>query len=326
MEEFYRLNSSVISSYTNGVVASEAIASTSSGGVHGAQMMNNEMIQLEAETTTGLNMSEIIKTQIVNHPLYCKLVSAYIECQKVGAPPQVACLLEEIGRENHPPGSCIELGADPQLDNFMSYCEVLHQYKNELTKPFNEATMFLTNIELELSNLCKGSFTATSDSRPATNDEVAETLEDEPSSYREVEMPGNHEPFGTRQTNQDLKEMLLKKYSGYLSSLKKDFLKKRKKEKLPKDARMALFDWWNTHYKWPYPTEEEKSKLSGITGLDQKQINNWFINQRKRHWNPPEEMRFALMDSVGTGTGVGVGEYIKGSNFYDNGETGGRVV
>ena len=83
MEEFYRLNSSVISSYTNGVVASEAIASTSCGGVHGAQMMNNEMIQLEAETTTGLNMSEIIKTQIVNHPLYCKLVSAYIECQKV---------------------------------------------------------------------------------------------------------------------------------------------------------------------------------------------------------------------------------------------------
>ena len=85
-------------------------------------------------------------------------------------------------------------------------------------------------------------------------DEVAETPEDEPGSYREVEMPGNHEPFGTRQTNQDLKEMLLKKYSGYLSSLKKDFLKKRKKEKLPKDARMALFDWWNTHYKWPYPT------------------------------------------------------------------------
>lgn len=66
--------------------------------------------------------------------------------------------------------------------------------------------------------------------------------------------------------------------------------------------------------------EEEKSKLSITTGLDQKQINNWFINQRKRHWKPPEDMRFVLMD------GVGAGECMKGSNFYDNGETGSHVI
>ncbi|KAG7030118.1 Homeobox protein knotted-1-like 1, partial [Cucurbita argyrosperma subsp. argyrosperma] len=269
MDEFYRLNNPVMSSYSNGVLGGEAIASTSCGDIHEALMVDDELLHLEAEPTTGLNMSDMIKTQIINHPLYPKLVSAYIECQKVGAPPQVASLLEEIGRENHPSRSCIELGADPQLDNFM----------NELSKPFDEAAMFLTNIELELSNLCKGSFTATSESRSAIN---------------------------------DLKEMLLKKYSGYLSSLKKEFLKKRKKEKLPKDARMALLEWWSTHYKWPYPTEEEKSKLSVITGLDQKQINNWFINQRKRHWKPPEDMRFMLMD--GAGVGDGDGECIKGLN------------
>ncbi|KAF3453190.1 hypothetical protein FNV43_RR03628 [Rhamnella rubrinervis] len=97
----------------------------------------------------------------------------------------------------------------------------------------------------------------------------------------------------------ELKEMLLRKYSGYLATLRKDFLKKRKKGKLPKDARSALLDWWNTHLTWPYPTEEEKVKLSEITGLDQKQINNWFINQRKRHWKPSEEMRFALMEGTG---------------------------
>ncbi|KAK3031242.1 hypothetical protein RJ639_036897 [Escallonia herrerae] len=39
-------------------------------------------------------------------------------------------------------------------------------------------------------------------------------------------------------------------------------------------------------------------KLSEVTGLDQKQINNWFINQRKRYWRPSEEMRFALMEGV----------------------------
>ena len=48
--------------------------------------------------------------------------------------------------------------------------------------------------------------------------------------------------------------------------------------------------------------EEEKNKLSEVTGLDQKQINNWFINQRKRHWKPSEDMRFALMQGVSAGT------------------------
>jgi hypothetical protein len=54
--------------------------------------------------------------------------------------------------------------------------------------------------------------------------------------------------------DQEVKEMLLRKYSGYLSSLMKEFLKKRKKGKLPKEAKITLMDWWSTHYRWPYPT------------------------------------------------------------------------
>ena len=30
----------------------------------------------------------------------------------------------------------------------------------------------------------------------------------------------------------------------------------------------------------------------------QKQINNWFINQRKRHWKPSEDMQFMVMDGL----------------------------
>lgn len=54
--------------------------------------------------------------------------------------------------------------------------------------------------------------------------------------------------------DRQLKEKLLSKYSGYISSLKQEFSKKKKKGKLPKEARQLLFDWWNLHYKWPYPT------------------------------------------------------------------------
>ncbi|KAF7817972.1 homeobox protein knotted-1-like 1 [Senna tora] len=100
---------------------------------------------------------QLIKTQIANHPLYPNLLSAYIQCRKVGAPPQLSSLLEEISRQNHP---TIPIGDDPELDHFM---------------------------------------------------------------------------------------------------------------------------------------EEEKVKLSEVSGLNQKQINNWFINQRKRHWKPSEDMRFGIM-------------------------------
>lgn len=65
--------------------------------------------------------------------------------------------------------------------------------------------------------------------------------------------------------------------------------------------------------------EEEKAKLAEKTGLDQKQINNWFINQRKRHWKPSEDMRFALMDGVsGSGAAAAGGTML----YFDRGTIG----
>jgi hypothetical protein len=54
-----------------------------------------------------------------------------------------------------------------------------------------------------------------------------------------------------------------------------------------------------------------------MTGLDPKQINNWFINQRKRHWKPSEDMRFALMGGD-TGGGSSSGTTL----YFDTGTIG----
>ncbi|KAF9624319.1 hypothetical protein IFM89_009227, partial [Coptis chinensis] len=71
--------------------------------------------------------------------------------------------------------------------------------------------------------------------------------------------------------DRELKNHLLKKYSGYLGSLKQELSKKKKKKKVA---------------------------LAESTGLDKKQINNWCINQRKRHWKPSEDMQFVVMDGL----------------------------
>ncbi|CAO2173894.1 unnamed protein product [Urochloa humidicola] len=249
------------------------------------------------------DLTELMKAQIASHPRYPSLLSAYIECRKVGAPPQVASLLEEVSRERRAGAGAgaAEIGVDPELDEFMeSYCRVLVRYKEELSRPFDEAASFLSSIQAQLSNLCSGG------SSPAAttathSDDMMGSSEDEQCSG-DTDVPDLGQEHSSRLADHELKEMLLKKYSGCLSRLRSEFLKKRKKGKLPKDARTVLLEWWNTHYRWPYPTEEDKVRLAAMTGLDPKQINNWFINQRKRHWKPLEDMRFALMEGVAGGS------------------------
>ncbi|CAH9107487.1 unnamed protein product [Cuscuta epithymum] len=102
----------------------------------------------------------LIKAQIAAHPSYPKLLEAYIDCQKVGAPPEVAKLLDEIGLKNgllkHDGRVPACAGDDIELDIFMeTYCDILVKYKSDLSRPFHEATNFLNNIESQLSNICK---------------------------------------------------------------------------------------------------------------------------------------------------------------------------
>lgn len=218
---------------------------------------------------------EAIKAKIANHPLYPKLLDAFIDCQKLGAPPEMVCFLEELRQENDVVSAC--LGADPELDEFMeTYRQVLVKYKSDLARPFDEASVFLSNIETQLSNLCKDDRTVSSE---------------------EEFSGGETENTQVSREDQELKDTLLRKFGGHISSLKHEFSKKKKKGKLPNDARQTLLEWWESHYKWPYPTEADKISLAEETGLDQKQINNWFINQRKRHWKPSENMHLAIMGS-----------------------------
>jgi len=75
------------------------------------------------------------------------------------------------------------------------------------------------------------------------------------------------------------------RYSSQIQQLNEEFRRKRKKGKLPIDATDVLRRWWDNNLAWPYPSEDEKRALADETDLSPTQINNWFINQRKRHWH-----------------------------------------
>uniref|UniRef100_A0A0D9ZCJ5 Homeobox domain-containing protein n=1 Tax=Oryza glumipatula TaxID=40148 RepID=A0A0D9ZCJ5_9ORYZ len=209
----------------------------------------------------------------------------------VGAPPEVAARLTAVAQdlELRQRTALGGLGAatEPELDQFMeAYHEMLVKYREELTRPLQEAMEFLRRVETQLNTLSISGRSLRNILSSGSSEE------DQEGSGGETELP----EIDAHGVDQELKHHLLKKYSGYLSSLKQELSKKKKKGKLPKDARQQLLNWWELHYKWPYPSESQKVALAESTGLDLKQINNWFINQRKRHWKPSDEMQFVMMD------------------------------
>uniref|UniRef100_A0ACD6A4J2 Uncharacterized protein n=1 Tax=Avena sativa TaxID=4498 RepID=A0ACD6A4J2_AVESA len=234
---------------------------------------------------------EAIKAKIISHPHYSSLLAAYLDCQKVGAPPEVSARLTAVVqdlelRQRTALGS-LGTATEPELDQFMeAYHEMLVKYREELTRPLQEAMEFLRRVETQVNSLSI-SGRSLRNILPSGSSE-----EDQEGSGGETELP----EIDAHGVDQELKHHLLKKYSGYLSSLKQELSKKKKKGKLPKDARQQLLSWWELHYKWPYPSESQKVMLAESTGLDLKQINNWFINQRKRHWKPSDELQFVMMD------------------------------
>ncbi|XP_047320905.1 homeobox protein knotted-1-like 2 [Impatiens glandulifera] len=253
------------------------------------------------------NNIDAIKAKITSHPQYANLLEAYIDCQRVGAPPEVVARLEaarhefETRQQSAPIGCRSDSPKFPELDQFMeAYYDMLVKYREELRRPLEEAMEFMRRIENQLNFgvLGLGFISFYKLIGPTIKDEKWEgagSSEDEQgNSGGEAELP----EIDPRAEDRELKNHLLRKYSGYLGSLKQELSKKKKKGKLPKEARQKLLSWWDLHYRWPYPSESEKVALAENTGLDQKQINNWFINQRKRHWKPAEDMHLMAMDGL----------------------------
>ena len=55
-----------------------------------------------------------------------------------------------------------------------------------------------------------------------------------------------------------------------------------------KRATDILKDWMlsDEHIEFPYPNEQERQMLADETGMSVRQVLNWFVNARKRIWQP----------------------------------------
>ncbi|XP_054153107.1 homeobox protein PKNOX1-like [Oppia nitens] len=73
--------------------------------------------------------------------------------------------------------------------------------------------------------------------------------------------------------------------------------KQQKRGVLPKQATSIMRSWLFQHIVHPYPTEDEKRTIASQTNLTLLQVNNWFINARRRILQPMLDTANTLGDN-----------------------------
>ncbi|XP_074294540.1 homeobox protein knotted-1-like 3 [Silene latifolia] len=249
------------------------------------------------------------KAEILSHPLYEQLLAAHVACLKIATPvdqlPRIDAQLtlsnnvaaKYSGLSNAAAGS---LADHKELDQFMThYVLLLCSFKEQLQQHVRvhamEAVMACWDIEQSLQSL-----TGISPGE-GTGATMSDEEDDDPVDSESNLFDGNFDSpdtmgFGPlvpteserslmERVRQELKHELKQGYKDKIVDIREEILRKRRAGKLPGDTTSVLKAWWQSHSKWPYPTEEDKARLVQETGLQLKQINNWFINQRKRNWH-----------------------------------------
>ncbi|KAG4953908.1 hypothetical protein JHK87_039502 [Glycine soja] len=246
------------------------------------------------------------KAEILQHPLYEQLLSAHVSCLRIATPvDQLPRIDAQLAQSQNVVAKYAAFGHnnivadDKELDQFMShYVLLLCSFKEQLQQHVRvhamEAVMACWDIEQSLQSLTgvspgEGSGATMSDDEDDQVDSDANLFD---SSFDGADgmgfgplVPTESERSLMERVRQELKHELKQGYKEKIVDIREEILRKRRAGKLPGDTTSVLKAWWQSHSKWPYPTEEDKARLVQETGLQLKQINNWFINQRKRNWH-----------------------------------------
>ncbi|PWA62196.1 TALE protein [Artemisia annua] len=259
-----------------------------------------------------------IKAEIANHPLYEQLLSAHVACLRVATPiDQLPLIDAQLSQSHHLLRSYISDHHNQplsphdrqELDNFLAqYLLVLCSFKEQLQQHVRvhavEAVMACREIEHNLQALTGVTL---GEGSGATMSDDEDEMPMDFSLDQSGGIDGSHDMMGfgpllpteserslMERVRQELKIELKQGFRSKIEDVREEILRKRRAGKLPGDTTSVLKDWWQQHAKWPYPTEDDKAKLVEETGLQLKQINNWFINQRKRNWHSNSNSMTAL--------------------------------
>lgn len=92
--------------------------------------------------------------------------------------------------------------------------------------------------------------------------------------------------------------------------------KGKARRELPAGAVATLKAWLLSpeHFTHPYPTPQDQIMLMQQTGIDKKQLKNWFTNARRRIWKPmlKKQLEQGTLAPTGTASGIAMPGAIPG--------------
>ncbi|KAJ8633562.1 hypothetical protein MRB53_026898 [Persea americana] len=247
-----------------------------------------------------------IKAEIASHPLCEQLLAAHVGCLRVATPiDQLGVIDAQLAESHHLLRSFqahhYQILLSPRdkqdLDYFLEqYLLVLCSFRERLQQHVRvhavEAVIACREIEQSFQALTG---VALGEGIGSTMSDDEEEMQMDCALDMSVDghdmmgfgplLPTESERTLMERVRQELKIELKQGFRSKIEDVREEILRKRRAGKLPVDTTTVLKDWWQQHAKWPYPTEDDKTKLVEETGLQLKQINNWFINQRKRNWH-----------------------------------------
>eukprot|EP00210_Caulerpa_lentillifera_P002253 g2165.t1 len=202
--------------------------------------------------------------EIITNPLYEQLVKLIFDGRMIGESPNRRSLIEEerkkalqhIAEARELSKTQGVSSGNIEIDAFLTQtCTAIESFNKEVTMTCIEAESTCNLFKKQIGSiLSAGSIRATT-AHVYTGDEA------------------------------EMRARLKRKYTYEILSINNEISGRKKKGKLPSEATNVLKDWWTNNLVWPYPSEDAKKELEIQTGLSATQINNWFINQRKRHWH-----------------------------------------
>ncbi|KAK6151659.1 hypothetical protein DH2020_014294 [Rehmannia glutinosa] len=250
---------------------------------------------------------EKCKADILSHPLYEQLLSAHVSCLRIATPvDQLPRIDAQLAQSQQVVAKYSVLGqgiSDCRIKRGIMwfsthYVLLLSSFKEQLQQHVRvhamEAVMACWELEQSLQSLTgispgEGTGATMSDDDEDQADSETnlfdESLDGSDNMGFGPLVPTETERSLMERVRQELKHELKQGYKEKIVDIREEILRKRRAGKLPGDTTSVLKAWWQSHSKWPYPTEEDKARLVQETGLQLKQINNWFINQRKRNWH-----------------------------------------
>ncbi|XP_010437959.1 PREDICTED: homeobox protein knotted-1-like 5 isoform X1 [Camelina sativa] len=245
------------------------------------------------------------KAAILRHPMYEQLLAAHVACLRVATPvdqiPRIDAQLSQLHTVADKYSTLGVVVDNKELDHFMSHyvvllCSFKEQLQHHVCVHAMEAITACWEIEQSLQSLT-GVSPSESNGKTMSDDEDDNQVDSEVNMFDGSLdgsdclmgfgplVPTERERSLMERVKKELKHELKQGFKEKIVDIREEIMRKRRAGKLPGDTTSVLKEWWRTHSKWPYPTEEDKAKLVQETGLQLKQINNWFINQRKRNWN-----------------------------------------